>query len=320
MTHRIYWNLVLAGCLTLTGCAGITNNMRPSTKISQWNPLKRMASETKAEQDSQKTAQTMAVIWKDSILEKPGVTPVRGFGGRLFFYDEDSNAVKADGELIVYGFDDSKERAAGDSKPDRKFIFQSDRFQSHYSETDLGASYSVWIPWEKVGGVRKSITLIPIFKMADGTILKSGQSINVLPGKMPETSSTTSTTVVRPGFAADSSTVRQVGFVESASGSKPASNVVPASFTELAPDGKNNRIRTSTIQLTPNLANRLGQATAAKAKPVVSESENSTHTNVLQARYSANDNQNQTTDKQAQSPELHQPKSRAVFGSPGSFN
>ena len=129
----------------------------------------------------------MAAIWKDSVFEKPGSASVRGFGARIFFYDVDNQAVKADGELLVYGFDDSNELKADNSKADRKYVFQADKFQSHFSETDLGPSYSVWIPWEKVGGFRKTITLIPVFKTADGRVLKSGQSMNVLPGRNPVT-------------------------------------------------------------------------------------------------------------------------------------
>ena len=83
-----------------------------------------------------------------------------------------------------------------DAKPkqgfaaNRKFVFERDKFQTHFSESELGPSYSVWVPWDKAGGDLKTISLIPIFKSGNGTIVKGGQSVNVLPGKTPSETET----------------------------------------------------------------------------------------------------------------------------------
>ncbi len=37
----------------------------------------------------------------------PGKPVTRGFGGRIYFYNDRSQAVPVDGELVVYGFDDT---------------------------------------------------------------------------------------------------------------------------------------------------------------------------------------------------------------------
>ena len=127
-------------------------------------------------------AQKMAVIWKDTVMRKPGSPSTRGFGGRVYFYDSENKAIKVDGEMIVYGFDNK----AAKSEADKKFVFKSSDLDAHYGKTDLGHSYSFWIPWDKNGNDRMAVTLIPIFKNSNGNIVKGGQTVNVLPGPAPK--------------------------------------------------------------------------------------------------------------------------------------
>lgn len=180
---KTYWTMAIAcAILVSTGCTAVKDSMRISEKDSKWNPISALSAK-RDKDDEDMPAQTMAAIWKDSVYEEPGKPRMRGFGGRIFFYDAENNAVKADGELVVYGFEDGSKDS---SKPDKKFVFKKDQFQQHFSKSPLGGSYSVWIPWDELGGYRKSVTLIPIFKTDDERIIKTGQSINLLPGKEPE--------------------------------------------------------------------------------------------------------------------------------------
>ena len=151
-----------------------------------WNPLKSILP-PKANSVTAQPA-SMAVVWKDSIYEQPGVPSVRGFGGRFFVYDRNNNPVKIDGELVVYGYDESNpiHSDASHTGADKKFVFPREALQRHFSESDLGPSYSVWVPWEEVGGVRKSITLIPVFKTSEGNVIRCGHSLIVLPGRQPK--------------------------------------------------------------------------------------------------------------------------------------
>ncbi len=126
----------------------------------------------------------MVVIWRDAVYESGASKAARGFGGRFYFYDKESKAVKVEGELVIYAFDDTG--STNTTEADRKYVFGQDRLESHFSETALGASYSFWIPWDQVGGVRRSIALIPVFKTADGQIVRGDQTVNVLSGKAPE--------------------------------------------------------------------------------------------------------------------------------------
>ncbi|MCS7304469.1 MAG: hypothetical protein NZ602_05105 [Thermoguttaceae bacterium] len=132
-----------------------------------------------------KTPTKMVAIWTDAVLHVTGKPPTRGFGGRLMFYGPDESApIKVDGTLIVYAFDEEG-RSPTDVKPDRKYVFPPDQFAQHYSKSKLGHSYSVWIPWDEVGGPRKEISLIARFIPKNGAAIVSGQSRQILPGLPP---------------------------------------------------------------------------------------------------------------------------------------
>ncbi len=124
----------------------------------------------------------MAILWKDGVYENNGMPTTRGFGGRIYFYNADNETVKVDGELTVYGYNDS-DGDAQRNNPDHKYVFKQDVFQKRYSQTDIGHSYSIWIPWDEVGGEAKQISLIPIFKSTEGIVVRDNQSVNLLPGR-----------------------------------------------------------------------------------------------------------------------------------------
>lgn len=129
--------------------------------------------------------ETMAVIWTDSVYTGPGATPTRGFGGRFFFYDMNGQTIRVNGELVVYGFDDTDDRSQR-KVPEKKFVYPADQLQAHHSVSDLGPSYNFWIPWDAVGGDRKTISLLPVLKTVDGKVVRGEQTLNVLPGRVPE--------------------------------------------------------------------------------------------------------------------------------------
>ena len=122
----------------------------------------------------------MAVTWSPDTLTQVGRTPTRGFGARLFFYDEKSRAVPVEGTLIVHGFDES---AGGDQPPVKRFEFTPEQFTRHFGQSDLGASYSVWIPWDAVGGSQTRISLVASFVAASGKTIQGSPTIVMLPGK-----------------------------------------------------------------------------------------------------------------------------------------
>lgn len=129
----------------------------------------------------------VVAMWSDTVMTKPGQTPVRGFGARLMFYELNSDKpIKVAGSLTAYAFDEEN-RDPTDNRPDRKFVFTAEQFAKHYSKSDLGHSYSIWIPWDKVGGESKEISLIVRFTPVEGGVVVSEQVKQFLPGvKQPE--------------------------------------------------------------------------------------------------------------------------------------
>jgi hypothetical protein len=123
----------------------------------------------------------MVVLWSPAIKNGADMKPKRGFGGRIYFYNEKDEAVAVEGQLIVYGYDDSKPRGHT-AVPDRRFAFTPNQFTDHFSPTDLGSSYSVWVDWDVVGGPQTDVTLVPIFTSAKGQIVMGQSSRNLLPG------------------------------------------------------------------------------------------------------------------------------------------
>jgi hypothetical protein len=123
----------------------------------------------------------IAVIWSPAVLNRSGQQSVRGFGGRIYFYSSKNEPVPVEGQLVVYAYND----AIGDGQnraADRKFAFTPEQFTQHYAPTELGASYSVWIPWDAIGGPQAQVSLIPIFTSATGQLIIGESSHNLLPG------------------------------------------------------------------------------------------------------------------------------------------
>ncbi|QDT05531.1 hypothetical protein K227x_39310 [Rubripirellula lacrimiformis] len=124
----------------------------------------------------------MMVMWADTILHQPQQPGVRGFGGRIYFYNgQDADPVKVDGGLAVYAFD-ANDLTPQSTKPKRKFVFTADQFAEHMSQTSMGTSYSVWCPWDEVGGYNEQLSLIVRFEGRGGGVVISDSTVKLLPG------------------------------------------------------------------------------------------------------------------------------------------
>lgn len=154
----------------------------------------------------------VVAIWTDTVLYQPDQPAQRGFGGRMMFYKGgDSKSVKVEGTLIVYAFDEEgrdkldfqsradlpqgptappEKRKKGakmgsslNSRPDRKYVFTPEQFAKHYSKSNLGHSYSIWIPWDEAGGPQRELSLIVRFiPEKEGTAIIGEQTTHILPG------------------------------------------------------------------------------------------------------------------------------------------
>ncbi len=124
----------------------------------------------------------MTALWTDTVLVEAGVV---GFGGRIMFYGRgDEDPIQVDGELIVFAYDDT-ENVGENAVPARKYVFRAEELAGHYSKSKLGHSYSFWIPWDRVGGPRRQVSLIARFKSAKGGVVMSEMTRHLLPGAPP---------------------------------------------------------------------------------------------------------------------------------------
>jgi hypothetical protein len=331
------WILLFA-LVAVAGCAGVHNSMRPSEKSSQWNVFKRQAQEKNkpskfAKKKKEAPPVSMQVIWTDDVLEKPGTASVRGFGGRIYFHDGANEPVRAEGELVIYGFDDSQAASeSGSKRPTKKFVFTQEQLQSYYSETDLGPSYSVWIPWETVGGYRKTIALVPVFKTAEGKILNGGATNNVLRGK-PLEGDEQLLAFKKSAPNKTSHTVTQAGYTSNRGESKQVTQAVMNQEEAEVP-----KIRSTTINLPPSLATHFtqpgnsgsglaGQSPTQTVKPVAPNKEASLTNGIKpQATPATNAKMNATSGEISAEPAKDSVpaatstrKTPSVFGAPGAF-
>ncbi len=124
----------------------------------------------------------VVAVWTDTVLHQPNQPGVRGFGGRVYFYEkEKTDPIEVEGGLAVYVFDADK-LEAHDQRPLRKFVFTPEQFSSQMSRTSLGPSYSVWLPWSEVGGPPMSLSLIARYEGSAGGTTIGEPTIKLLPG------------------------------------------------------------------------------------------------------------------------------------------
>jgi hypothetical protein len=107
------------------------------------------------------------------------------------FYGEDGHKpVAVDGTFTVLAFDDTETKGVPSSpetkSPEKKYVIPADQLPSHYSKSELGHSYSFWLPWDEVGGPERRICLVARFEPRKGRPVVSHPSHHVLPGAKGE--------------------------------------------------------------------------------------------------------------------------------------
>ncbi|MFO0912586.1 MAG: hypothetical protein U0795_06500 [Pirellulales bacterium] len=132
--------------------------------------------------DEDKLPEEIVAIWTDTVLHQPNQPAVRGFGGRVYFYaDRNSEPIEVDGSLTVYAFDATKVDAES-NRPLKKYVITADQLASHHSQTRMGHSYSVWVPWDQVGGPTRNLSLIVRWDGRNGGTVVSEATSKILPG------------------------------------------------------------------------------------------------------------------------------------------
>jgi len=129
----------------------------------------------------------LTAVWTNTVRNTPNRPSTRGFGGRIMFYNGDKDRpVKVEGTLVVYAFDETGGNK-GDVKATRKNVFTPEQLAAHYGKSQLGHSYSIWVPWDRSGGPTADVSLIVRFTSTDGSVVVGSQTTHVLPGPAPKT-------------------------------------------------------------------------------------------------------------------------------------
>jgi hypothetical protein len=123
----------------------------------------------------------LMVVWTDAIMNQAGQQSVRGFGGRVVFFNQANEPVKVKGTLVIYAYDETN-RNPIKSDPEKTFVFLAKDLEKKYSKCRIGDSYSIWVPWDAVGGKQTEISLIVVFQPEKGAEIVGDQSKQLLPG------------------------------------------------------------------------------------------------------------------------------------------
>ena len=99
----------------------------------------------------------------------------------MFYGKKEDKPILVEGQLVVYAFDETN-RAVTDNKPTRRYVFPPDQIEMRMSKSELGASYSFWLPWDEAGGPQTEISLICRFEPKSGGVITSEQTRHRLPG------------------------------------------------------------------------------------------------------------------------------------------
>ena len=245
--RRLHGLLLLTWIVAAAGCSQFDMSRRIPWRSDTW--------------DKARQADKVMATWTDAVSRNPARPPRRGFGGRLMFFETESDKpVKVEGDLVVYAFDEEG-RSPSNTKPDRKYVFPAETLEHLYSKSKIGHSYSVWLPWDEVGGPRQEISLIARLAPKEGAPVVSPQSKIVLPGtKSPSMDQYAAPANQNRRTMADREGVQAVAYdqaVGGAMGSGPGGgqagqyrggnlgNAVPA-----------NSMTTTTIDIQPNFGRR----------------------------------------------------------------
>jgi len=197
----------------------------------------------------------MVALWSDAVYSQPGEKPVRGFGGRIYFYNASNKPVRVEGKLVVYAYNDSAEDERH-LNAQRKFEFKPEDLHKHYSESELGPSYSVWLPWDQLGGEQLELSLLPVFVTKSGRTVPGQHALSVLPGKSVATSMGAPLVRRRPGSEPRSASPTPKPYYQQ--------EVQQVGYLDPRQPSQQTGIRSTTIEVPESLKRRMQNAAAQR--------------------------------------------------------
>ncbi len=230
-TQATLARVVLPVCLALcSGCAGLNLD-----ETISWDTLW---------EGTPEPPESVVAIWTPIVATHASRGPMRGFGGRLMFYGKDrEKTIKVEGTLVVYAFDEVG-RESTNVKPDRKYVFTPDQLAGHYSESKIGHTYTVWLPWDGVGGPKKRVSLITHLMSDEGIMARGEQTMHVLAGPAETTEPQVTD---RPSEGAADPSVQRASYETATHAGRPLGSPTAR------PVGPQQRMQTTTFSLPPKI-------------------------------------------------------------------
>ena len=115
-------------------------------------------------------------LWQQAEGRDPEGYPCKGFSGQiLFLSNKAATPVQCEGDVRIYLFDDQGD-AETQAKPLRQFDFDSGSWGIHLTETSLGPTYSVFVPYVRRGVKDANCALRVRLKPKNGPVVFSDLS------------------------------------------------------------------------------------------------------------------------------------------------
>lgn len=259
VTIRYILSAVYLACLFSSGCTQLVGDWTNK----DWTTPNLMPGSKDPEP---KVPGRILAIWTDAVHHKQGEPAQRGFGGRVVFYDDnEKDPIEVEGTLTVYAFAD--EDGSQSKQPERKFIFEAEQLKKHYSRCSLGHSYSVWLPWDTVGGPNRQISLITRFEGSQGGTVISEPARKLLPGvEMQKLTANSEEALAQPDSPGNVHPIRLASFVSEENG-RPLTPRRLADSTAQPLGAVPNSPATSVQTVDLTQPNRSAQATQTIAVP-----------------------------------------------------
>ncbi len=167
--------------MALVACTGCSLGKGDRWKFASWDVRRAVGLKSDGKPDPEVPVRLVST-WTEAVHHRAGQKSERGFGGRLSFFKNGSqDPVRVDGQLVVYAFDETN-RKDYETQPTRRYVFPAEQFAIHESGNELGASYSVWLPWDEIGGPQRKVSLIAKFEPKGGAAVVGEQTKHYLAG------------------------------------------------------------------------------------------------------------------------------------------
>jgi hypothetical protein len=288
LTAMLLWMLSLnTGCQTWdsAGTIPVWSGLNKKSKSMAEPPHKIMA------------------IWTEATHHRPAQPAERGFGGRVIFYDARDQTIKIDGRVTIFVFDDQN-ALADNPAPRYKFVFPQDSVNAYYSKSELGHSYSFWVPLGSIEAPTQPFSLVVRYDSPSGERVLSELTKKVLVGTGVKASKVSSPEEAgdkdqTKNYAQDrefsNSKIQRVSFDQPISAGVDSTGVESSDLQEL------DRIRVETIQISPNFARRLNSVRAGGEVQPAWQTNVGSGTGSLQGREGGGDSTNPRGNSSRQS-------------------